>query len=672
MKLKQKIIMCVFIFTVGTAVNVFWSNLMNASLKKIPLGDGFFNIGRLLKNIQTDEQLGKLFFLFEGVVLLLCMCYFFLSQRPYQAKTYKVTDEITIPVPYGQGQHGTAWFMERKEKRGTFRYLKLNTLSPQIDELLRRGNERYKAIENGEIYKPSDTADVTVFDEGGMVLGREAAHGEETLFCVTDDIHTLTIGATRCGKTRCLVLQSICTLALAGEGIVANDPKGELYHYTHTMLESLGYIVRVVDFNSPKKSDHYNPLQMIIDAVNDDRIDDAQVYAWDFVTFIVEKNEHSEPIWTNGEMAVVAAAVLCVVFDNKERPEYQNLTNVYQFIANMCKTEGKVMPIDAYMKKLPDGHPAKSLIAIAKIAPDRMGGSFYTSALTTLRLFVTNDVYLITCESEFALDDFGKKPKQALFFVLPDQKATFYPIVTLIVSQQYEQLVTYAKTRGNRLPYRVNFVLDEFGNFSAITDFEVKLTVAGGYGIRWNLFIQDSNQLVKKYGQDVAAIIRGNCHYWIYLHSQDFNTNEEISKIMGKYTTSTYSLGGTLQKYTSPSSSTNIQLSERSLLTPDEVAKIKRPYQLVLSMHSPAVMHSPDISKWLFNRLLGLGDKDHNTKLILINEAKRPERGGKHTEQQIWKPWEDAALMAEAPPAQTAAPNRDLHKTPFFRRGGIV
>lgn len=205
-------------------------------------------------------------------------------------------------------------------------------------------------------------------------------------------------------------------------------------------------------------------------------------------------------------MAVVAAAILCVVFDNKDNPQYQNLTNVYHFIANMCKTENKVMPIDAYMKKLPESHPAKALIAIAKIAPDRMGGSFYTSALTTLRLFITNDVYRVTCQSEFSLDDFGKKPKRALFFILPDQKTTYYPIVTLLVSQQYEQLVTYAKRHGNRLPYRVNFILDEFGNFTAITDFNAKLTVSRGYGIRWNLFLQDFNQLVEKYGKKYRAL----------------------------------------------------------------------------------------------------------------------------------------------------------------------
>lgn len=483
-------------------------------------------------------------------------------------------------------------------------------------------------------------------------------------------MHTLTIGATRCGKSRCLVIPSVCALALAGEGLVINDPKGELYHYTHNFLESLGYSIQVIDFNEPKKSDHYNPLQVIIDAVDEGRIDDAQNSVWDFVTFLVEKNDHSEPIWTNGEMAVIAAAVMCVVYDNQDHPEYQNLTNVYNFIGNMCKTVNKIMPLDIYMNKLPDSHPAKSLMAIAKIAPDKMGGSFYTSALTTLRLFVTNDMYLMTRESEFSLDDMGKKPKEALFFILPDQKATYYPIVTLLVAQQYEQLVAYAKKHGNRLPYRVNFILDEFGNFAAIDKFQTKMTVAGGYGIRWNLFIQGFDQLIDVYGQDVAKIIEDNCHYWIYLHSQGNATNEEISKAMGKYTTSTYSLGGTTQKYAAPSSSTNIQQSERNLLNADEIMRIKRPYQIVLSANAPAIMTAPDLSQWTFNTMLGLGSKAHNTKLIEIDNELRTERGGNSTEQMLWKPWEEILQTAAAAPApQTSrAPDTGLHtKPPYFR-----
>ena len=670
-KIPYRIPVCIFIFVVGSITALLFASVLNDVLTTGRISTDLTDFSTIISGVFGGEKPRKLYLLLEALVVLLCVVYFVCAERTYQTDTYKVTDNISVPVPSGQGQHGTAWFMSNKEKHSMYHFVEISQSNAVIKSLMEQGRKRFEAVENGVPFSPEiiDTSGLSI--DGGIAVSYERSKFRESVACITDDVHILIIGATRSGKTRCLVIQSICALALAAEGMVVNDPKGELYHYTHSFLESMGYMVQVVDFNNPKKSCRYNPLQMIIDAVNENRIDDAQTYTWDFVTFLVEKNDHSEPIWSNGEMSVIAAAVMCVVYDNRDRPEYQNLTNVYNFIANMCKPVNKVLPIDAYMDKLPDSHPAKKLMAIAKLAPDKMGGSFYTAALTTLRLFITNDIYNMTKESEFSLSDVGAKLKQALFFILPDQKTTYYPIVTLLVSQQYEQLVTYAKKCGNRLPHRVNYILDEFGNFAAISDFQTKMTVAGGYGVRWNLFIQDFNQLIDVYGQEIAKIIQGNCHYWIYLHSQDNSTNEEISKSMGKYTTTTYSLGGSTQKYSAPSSSTNIQLSERSLLNPDEVAKIKRPYQLVISANAPAVMYSPDISQWTFNTMLGMGDKSHNTRLIELDESARPERGGKSTEQLLWKPWEE--ILRESS-AQSAAvvPRRSEsvldNKPPYFRR----
>ncbi len=670
-KILYRIPVCIFIFVVGSITALLFASVLNDVLTTGRISTDLTDFSTIISGVFGGEKPRKLYLLLEALVVLLCVVYYVCAERTYQTDTYKVTDNISVPVPSGQGQHGTAWFMSNKEKHSMYHFVEISQSNAVIKSLMEQGRKRFEAVENGVPFSPEiiDTSGLSI--DGGIAVSYERSKFRESVACITDDVHILIIGATRSGKTRCLVIQSICALALAAEGMVVNDPKGELYHYTHSFLESMGYMVQVVDFNNPKKSCRYNPLQMIIDAVNENRIDDAQTYTWDFVTFLVEKNDHSEPIWSNGEMSVIAAAVMCVVYDNRDRPEYQNLTNVYNFIANMCKPVNKVLPIDAYMDKLPDSHPAKKLMAIAKLAPDKMGGSFYTAALTTLRLFITNDIYNMTKESEFSLSDVGAKLKQALFFILPDQKTTYYPIVTLLVSQQYEQLVTYAKKCGNRLPHRVNYILDEFGNFAAISDFQTKMTVAGGYGVRWNLFIQDFNQLIDKYGQEVAKIIQGNCHYWIYLHSQDNSTNEEISKSMGKYTTTTYSLGGSTQKYSAPSSSTNIQLSERSLLNPDEVAKIQRPYQLVISTNAPAIMYSPDISQWAFNAMLGMGDKAHNTRLIELDENARPERGGKSTEQLLWKPWEEILRESSAQSA-AAVPRRSEsvldNKPPYFRR----
>lgn len=86
------------------------------------------------------------------------------------------------------------------------------------------------------------------------------------------------------------------------------------------------------------------------------------MYAWDITNILVGDNTSNEKIWENGEKSTIAAAILCVVVDNAKRPEYQNLTNVYWFVAEMCKAVGNKTPMQEYVKKLKPGHPAQSVV----------------------------------------------------------------------------------------------------------------------------------------------------------------------------------------------------------------------------------------------------------------------------------------------------------------------
>jgi len=314
------------------------------------------------------------------------------------------------------------------------------------------------------------------------------------------------------------------------------------------------------------------------------------------------------------------------------------LTNVYWFVAEMCKTIAGKMPLLEYVKKLPQTHPAKALLSISDVAPSRTRGSFYTSALTTLRLFTSKSIYAITNASDFSLTDVGDK-KQALFIILPDEKTTFYPVASLIISQQYELLANMADKRGGRLKQRVNFLLDEFGNFTTIADFTNKLTVGGGRGLRFNLFLQSFAQLEDKYDKNTAITIKSNCQTWIYLQADDMETLKEISEKLGAYTTSSYQLSASHQKYATPSSSHSLSLTQRNLLNVDEVRRVARPYQIVTSRTHPAMMYSPDLSKWHFNKMLGLGDKEHNRLLREERENKRPIITDLSKPVILWNVW---------------------------------
>lgn len=283
-------------------------------------------------------------------------------------------------------------------------------------------------------------------------------------------IHTLLqYGATRSGKTRTVVLQTIVTLGISGansknggESIIISDTKGELYNYTSEFMKKLGYETIVIDFKNPLKSNHYNFLQPIIDSVNMGDYRKAEEYAWDITQALVGTDDSkTERIWKDGEMSIIAGTIMAVVYENKDNPEFQNLTNVYTFISEMCMSEDGEMPINNYIRDLKPENPASRIFNIARIAPDRTRGSFFTSALTTLKLFTSDSIYTMTCESDFDLKDTGNK-NRVIYIILPDERLAYYPLASLFVNQQYVSLVEVADLRGGELKNRVNFVLDEF------------------------------------------------------------------------------------------------------------------------------------------------------------------------------------------------------------------
>ena len=259
--------------------------------------------------------------------------------------------------------------------------------------------------------------------------------------------------------------------------------------------------------------------------------------------------------------------------------------------------------------------------------------------------------------------------------MLPDDKTTYYSIASLMVSQLYELLERQSDERGGRLENRVNFCLDEFGNFAKLNDFTNKLTVGGGRGMRFNLFLQSFEQLTEKYNKETAAIVKSNCQTWIYLQADDKETLQDICDKLGKYTTSSYQLSSQHGRYVNPSSSHSISLVARELLTTDEIRRISRPYQIVVSRSHPAMMHSPDLSQWHFNRMLGLGDKEHNRRVREERQAKRPVVSSFTGDIPLWNIWvyytKDLQLKEERQRNQTfAAQAGSMFSEKIMRKGG--
>lgn len=562
-----------------------------------------------VQTLQNNESQLQIWLTLE--VCLVITCIFYLLEDHAEVvitDVSQITDKIQIPIAVGQGQHGTARFSTEEEKEKMFEIV----------------NYTGKEIKKKNY---------------GLVVGMTTQDKMERISCIEEDLHTLIVGATRSGKTRCVILQSIWLRAKVLGSMVISDPKGELYLYTAKYLEKQGYDVIAFDLKEPLKGSHYNYMQEINDAVDNNDIPRAIDKTWDFVSVLVGEAK-GEPLWTNGEKAVIAATVLLVSIEAPQ--EFRNMTNVYYFISQMCKTEEEgEMPISRFFSKLSDEHPAKGIFAIAELSSERTRSSFFSSALGTLQLFTNWNIADMTSKSDFDLKDIGRKPT-ALFMIVPDEKTTLYSLVSIFVNQVYVSLVELANKNGGRVLNDVDFFLDEFGVFPTIPSFGSMLSVGGGRGLRFSLVIQDYQQLEKNYPKDFENI-KGNCVVTLYLRTPTQKTLDELSKRTGTYTVQVQSASNSTSVSSSKqnnSYSNSANMQSRALLTPSEVGMIDRPYSLIFYVGNyPSIFVAPDLSKYRANKEFGLGDKEYNKKIIMERENERQEREKKGL--KLWGIWNE-------------------------------
>lgn len=563
--------------------------------------------------IMTNMNIGKFFF-------FLCIgwgTYYFYVFNHMEAKlnesdTFKVTENIELPKTVGEGQYGTARFMTEAEKDKTF-------------DLIIYDGKSSKVFEG---------------KKGGLVIETTMKKGKEYIKYVSGPIHSIILASTRSGKTRRVILQSVWLTLKAGQSIVVSDPKGEIYYYTFLLAKELGYEVYTLDLREPSKGMHYNYMQDVLDALAEGDIPKAIDRTWDIVSVLVGEPK-GEPLWANGELATIAAGILILAIDAPE--EYRNLENVYYFLAYMCETVidengEETMPINRYLDNLSEEHPAKIVFAMAKVAASRTRSSFFTSALGTLKNFINWRIGEMTSYSEYKLSDVANK-KSIVYMIIPDEKITLYPLVSIYVNQMYVSMVDQATHQGGKLAREIHFFLDEMGNFPTIPGLGAMLSAGAGRGIHLHLVLQDYQQLEKKYKDDFENV-KANTLLTVYLRSTSPKTNEELSKRLGKYTVQTATASSSInsEKTTNISYSSSSQMAGRELLTADELARFNTPEGLVIyGGNFPAIVNLPDLSKYYANSEMRLGDEEFNRKVIMKRSQEREKREvGK---PKVWGIW---------------------------------
>lgn len=298
------------------------------------------NLNTVIEILKDNPRVLWIFLILEVIVCSFLLLFSNKTKNIYHSDKIKLTDKIEVPKPVGEGQHGTSWWLDKKK----------------YDEVF-----KYNVIDKNKNYNK------TTFSSGGVIVNYEKLNNIEKIHYIDDNLHVLLVGSSGSGKSRSIIIPTITMLGLAGENMFISDVKGELYLYTAKKLKELGYDVIALDFISFLKSNWYNYLDIVINAVEDDNIPLAESLINDIVNILVESNEKTEPIWKNGEQSVIKTAIMAVVLENKGKREYQTLANAYYFVAEMFKTDQSgEMLIDKYMKEKEADDPIKKFYAVAR------------------------------------------------------------------------------------------------------------------------------------------------------------------------------------------------------------------------------------------------------------------------------------------------------------------
>lgn len=359
--------------------------------------------------------------------------------------------------------------------------------------------------------------------------------------------NTIIYGATRSGKTRCLLAPLICTLAQAGESMVITDPKGELSQgalsqYVIPTLYAQGYNIKVWDVRTFDR-DGFSLLEMPYALHKGGLLDESSTEISSICSGLSapyrDENARADPFWV-----MVAepglAALINLVFELCDMPRQANFLTIAQYT-----TEAAIPYLQEIIGLLQD-RDSNVLTTIQNILsqPEKTRMSTMATIHSFLSPFLSNDAFLRMCsQSTFELQELIDTPT-ALFLVVPDEDSAYSHIAGMVMKQISNYLIRTASIKYHGvLPWRVNYVCDEFPNFP-MKDMDRALSAHLSRNIRYYLACQSKKQLLATYPREANTIL-ANCENIYFLSSPEDELLEDLSQRAG---TTCQTLDGQLRR----------------------------------------------------------------------------------------------------------------------------
>lgn len=390
----------------------------------------------------------------------------------------------------------------------------------------------------------------------------------------------LIMGGSGSGKSTCFALPN---LLQAHSSFICTDPKGELLEKVGYFLSEIkGYKIKVLNLNSKKDSDGFNPFVYI----HPDRDGYEERVLTLIETLIVntegENQKSNDPFWPMAERLFLQSIFFFTV--DGFVPEERNFNTVLKLIAMLEigeEEDNKDSDLDVFVsifaERFGDDHiGVEQYREFRSKASGKTAKSIVISAVARLSAFRAKEVRRIFSYDSLELDRVGEE-KMAIFVVVPPTDDTFNFVAGMFFTTLFQELEYCAtqvhKHEGQRLPVPCRFILDEFATTCVIPKFTRIIAYARSFGIGIVPIIQSLEQLKAKYEKE-WGVIMDNCNTTLFLGKIQHNeTLKYMSELTGKGTFDKRTTG--LTRGSHGSSSKNEDVVGRELMMPGEIRTMK-------------------------------------------------------------------------------------------------
>lgn len=433
-------------------------------------------------------------------------------------------------------------------------------------------------------------------DVCGVLKGNTYRNGKLSQVYSREESHTLVVAATRLGKTTSYVIPAIISNARRKikRSMVISDPKGELYRTTAQTLRDEGYRVILLNFRDYMHSECWNVLTPIyrkyrhaislrdeVEAVDTPRGPrnrfrgkiyskrselerDIDLYERmklesvgkdidDLAAMLIVTCRTDDPYWEDCARGTLKSFIWALLEDSNEEllNERDECDFQKQLITEDTFSFRTIFAIyssfrDNNESRYDDGgfftkrKPNSRAYQLAKNnfienAPNTRK-CIISSFDSKMSIFRDSTISQITSCNSFDFDSLADGPV-AVFIDYRDEIKAHYQVISLFVQNMYKMLIERANSMPKgRLPVPFYFILDEFGNFPALRDFDTTISACAGRNIYFTLVIQSYAQLSNVYGKNVAEIILDNLNVKIFLGSNNYETLRQFSRECGEMT----------------------------------------------------------------------------------------------------------------------------------------